>query len=246
MKYLYLLLNIGFVLFPLVFTFHSKIKFYRKWKYLLPAILIMAALFLIWDYLFTEWRIWTFNEDYITGIKFYGLPLEEILLYLCIPYSCLFIYETLIIYNVKNYLRRARLVSWVIITGLIVALFFTYNYLYTGVSFLLAIAYLFQLVVIHRVKWLGRFYMGYIASLVPFLIFNGALTALPVVIYNDTEIMGIRLLTVPLENLAHFFLVLLVTTALYERFHGRYKPIVDEDEAVIDHADIQAPDTLQQ
>lgn len=240
MKYLYLLLDIGSILFPMVFSFHPKIKFYKKWKYLFPAILIMAAVFLAWDYLFTEWGIWSFNDEYITGVKFFGLPLEEILFFFCIPYSCLFIYEALIVYNVKNYLQRARLISWVIIAVLVVVLFFNYGYMYTGVTFLLTVAYLLQLVVIHRAQWLGRFYMGYAISLIPFFIINGVLTAMPVVIYNNMENMGIRLFTIPVEDTVYMFLMLLLATALYERFQGRFKRVKREEKEAVN--EVQATD----
>lgn len=247
MKYLYLLLDIGLLLFPLVFSFHPKIRFYKKWKYLFPAILIMSVIFLGWDYLFTEWGIWSFNDEYITGVKFFGLPLEELLFFICLPYSCLFIYEALITYTVKNYLKRARLLSWLIIAGLAVTLFFNYDYLYTGATFLLTISYLFQLVVIHRAQWLGRFYMGFTASLVPFLIISGVLTAMPVVVYNSMENLGIRIFTIPVENVVYLFLELLLTTALYERFQGRFRRLKEKPAGeIIEETGSQEPEIQQQ
>jgi lycopene cyclase domain-containing protein len=39
--------------------------------------------------------VWSFNDQYITGIKFMGLPLEEILFFLTVPFSCMFIYACL-------------------------------------------------------------------------------------------------------------------------------------------------------
>jgi lycopene cyclase domain-containing protein len=245
MKYLYLLLNIGLVLFPLVFSFNQKIRFYTKWKYLLSAMLITAVFFLAGDFLFVEWGIWRFNDAFITGIKLFGLPLEEIVFFFCLPYTCLFIYEILIIYNVKNYLQRARLITWLIIAGLGIALYFNHMYLYSGITLLLSTAYLFQMVVIHRVQWLGRFYAGYAAALIPFLIISWALTGLPIIIYNEAEIMGIRIITIPIENLLYLFFMMLLTTALYERFQGRFKCIKtdnEEDEEVVEEAGEQSPD----
>jgi lycopene cyclase domain-containing protein len=44
---------------------------------------------------------------------------------------------------------------------------------------------------------------GFLVSLFPFYIVNGILTAWPVVLYNNTQNMGIRIGTIPFED--HFY-----------------------------------------
>ena len=68
---------------------------------------------------------------------------------------------------------------------------------------------------------MGRFYLGYFVSLIPFLIMNGWLTGSfteePIVWYNDLHNMGIRIGTVPLEDSMYLLGYLLLVTMIYER-----------------------------
>lgn len=52
-----------------------------------------------------------------------------------------------------------------------------------------------------------------------FLLVNGILTALPVVIYNDMENIGLRIYTIPLEDNAYGLLMLLLNVSLMEYFY---------------------------
>lgn len=223
MKSLYLLVNIGALFFPFVLSFDKKVAFYKKWKYLFPAIILVAIFFLIWDYFFTAWNVWSFNEDYITGIKLLNLPIEEVLFFFTIPYACVFIYECLIAYFPKDYLKKWAILITIIIMVLdAILLAFNYGKLYTSVTLILLGAYLMQLLVVNRAQWLGRFYLAYIIALIPFLIVNGILTAKPVVIYNDMENLGIRIFSIPVEDTLYMMLLLLMNIALYERFQKRF------------------------
>jgi lycopene cyclase domain-containing protein len=85
---------------------------------------------------------------------------------------------------------------------------------------------------IERVNYLGRFFVGYFFSLIPFLIVNGILTSKPVVIYNNEENSGVRifidgLANIPIEDMAYCMLLLLLNVALYERFEKRNKREID-------------------
>ena len=93
MQWLYFILLGGSVLFPLAWSFERRVTYYKKWKYLFPSIFLTAFFFLVWDELFTRRDIWGFNDTYITGLKLGSLPLEEILFFVIIPFSCVFIYE---------------------------------------------------------------------------------------------------------------------------------------------------------
>lgn len=225
MNYTYLLINLGVILFPLILSFDKKVHFVSKWKFVLPAILVTGVFFLIWDLLFVKLNVWSFNPNYIIGIKFFGLPIEEILFFLTVPYACIFIYECLNAYFPANDLQKYSLAVSNLLLGICIAFwFFGYNRWYTVINFG------FLLVVLgyveyknHKLRFMYKFYRAYLVALIPFYIVNGFLTAIPVVIYNDAENTGIRIGTIPFED--HFYLMslLLMNIYLYEIFKSRDK-----------------------
>ncbi|MBC7418810.1 MAG: lycopene cyclase domain-containing protein [Pedobacter sp.] len=225
MTYTYLLLNLGVIFFPLVLSFDKKVHFFSKWKFVLPAISLTGVVFLIWDLLFVKLNVWSFNPDYIIGIKFFGLPLEEILFFLTVPYACIFIYECLNAYFPANHLQKYSLVLSNLLLGICIAfLYFGYNRWYTVINFgflLLVLGYVEYLN--HNLRFMYKFYRAYLVALIPFYVVNGFLTAIPVVIYNNAENIGIRIGTIPFED--HFYLMalLLMNIYLYELFKNRAK-----------------------
>ncbi|HET9486859.1 MAG TPA: lycopene cyclase domain-containing protein, partial [Chryseosolibacter sp.] len=70
--------------------------------------------------------------------------------------------------------------------------------------------------------FMGRFYFAFGVILIPFFIVNGILTGSfidePVVWYNNTENLGIRLGTVPLEDVVYGMLMLLVPITIWEKW----------------------------
>jgi len=95
MKGLYLLINAAVLLPPLALSFDRKVHFAAGWRAFVPAILLVAAAFVAWDTWFTAKGIWGFNPDYLIGWHLAGLPLEEILFFLCIPYASVFTHAVL-------------------------------------------------------------------------------------------------------------------------------------------------------
>lgn len=223
MNYTYLLINIAVIFFPLILSFDKKVHFFSKWRFVFPAILLTGLLFLIWDMLFTKLNVWSFNPAYIIGVNLYGLPLEEILFFLTVPYACVFIYECLNVYFPKNALQKYSLSLSNLILGLCIAiLFFGYTKWYTLINFgfLMVVLYFVEYVNV-KLRFMYRFFRAYLVSLIPFYIVNGFLTAIPVVMYNDKENIGFRVGTIPFED--HFYLMslLLLNIYFYEKFKSR-------------------------
>lgn len=222
MNYLYLIINFGSVIIPLIFSFHPKLSFYKKWAQAWPAILIVALAFIAWDIEFTKRGIWGFNEKYLSGIYIANLPLEEVLFFICIPYACLFTYHCLKLLIKNNYIENY--INTITITLILLLAIFAFVYCdkaYTSLTFFL-LCLLLLFLFIKKNKWLGLFYISYLVLLIPFFVVNGILTGTmlsePIVWYNNHENMNIRILTIPLEDFFYGKLMILSNVFLFETF----------------------------
>ena len=216
MKYTYLLINFFSFIFPFLLSFERKVHFKQYWKHMLPGWLFTAAVFIIWDHFFTKWGIWSFNPEYILGIYWLGLPLEECLFFLTIPYACVFSYQVFNYYIEEDLLAPAVPVLNVLVpAALFVTAFYYYDKAYTFSACLFAGLFL-TFLIYKKAGFLGKFYLMYAGSYIMFLLVNGILTALPVVIYNDMENSGLRIYTIPMEDHAYGFLMLIMNVSFLE------------------------------
>nr|WP_255481250.1 lycopene cyclase domain-containing protein [Pontibacter sp. Tf4] len=92
---------------------------------------------------------------------------------------------------------------------------------YTSITFMLLAIMLLVHLRYFGTKYLGRFFLAYIVHLVPFLLVNGVLTYLPVVWYNNNYNLGLRLVSIPVEDTMYSMLMLLLTISLYEGLRQR-------------------------
>ncbi len=219
-KYLYLLVDTFCVIFPAIFSFHKRIAFYRQWRYFFVPCVITATLFVAWDVIFTARGIWSFNPRYVVGLYLWRLPIEEYLFFLCIPYACVFTY-----YSITNFFsiaqpgRRLIVFTWGFSILLFVAALLFYSKLYTSVTFTVLGATL-AVLAYKKAPFLKGFYISYCIILLPFYISNGVLTGLvtpePVVMYNNEYNLGIRTLTIPIEDIFYGMAMLLLNVAGFE------------------------------
>lgn len=224
-NFTYLIILAASLAAPLILSFDKKVQYYKNLKYILPAILVSAAIFLVWDIKFTAAQVWSFNPEYTIGKEFKGLPIEEWLFFIVIPYSCVFIYEVLKFYFPKQeYANPFLAFSLLLIVGFALISYFFRHQAYTFLTFLFSAVYLGYTVFRNRFKQhITKFYFSYFVSLVPLLIVNGILTSLPVVKYNTACILNIRILNIPVEDFSYFFLMLLMVTTIYENLkESRY------------------------
>lgn len=219
MKYTYLLVNFFSFIFPFFLSFERRVNFKQYWKYLIPGWFFTALLFIIWDHYFTKWGIWSFNPKYVLGIYWYGLPLEEWLFFLTIPYACVFSYQVFNYYIPKDILAPyLNTINSVLITTLFGTAFYNYDKAYTFSACFFSGFYV-SFLIYKKAFFLSRFYVSFAGSYIMFLLVNGILTALPVVIYNDMENIGLRIYTIPLEDNAYGLLMLLLNVSLMEYFY---------------------------
>jgi lycopene cyclase domain-containing protein len=226
--YLYLAIDIGSFIVPFIFSFYPKINFSKKFKYVLPGIAITAILFIAWDIAFTAMGVWGFNPDYVTGIYFFNLPLEEVLFFFCVPYACFFTYFALKNLIETDYLYpHHEIISSILIFALLLTGGYFMNKAYTGVTFMLTAMFLAYQMLKLRPRYMGRFYFAFAILLIPFLIVNGILTGAvtdqPVVWYNDKENLGIRLATIPLEDTFYGMLMILLSITIAEELENKFE-----------------------
>ncbi|SDM74397.1 lycopene cyclase domain-containing protein [Daejeonella rubra] len=224
MKFAYLLINFLTIFFPIILSFDKRVQFFKSWKFIFPGLFITGLLFLLWDYIFTVYGVWSFNPEYIIGFYILNLPLEEILFFVTVPFACIFVYECLNFYVRKDLLQRfSAYISYVLIGLSVLMLFLFYDRVYTLITFGLLAAVLIVAEFVIKSSILSRFYLAYLVSLLPFYIVNGILTSIPIVMYNDAENMAFRVGTIPLEDHFYSMSMLLINILLFEYFRKKGK-----------------------
>ncbi len=234
MKYTYLLVNFFTVIVPVLFSFHPKIKFHKYFIPFIKANLCTSLLFIIWDIIFTKKGIWSFNPDYILGLNLYNLPIEEVLFFTCIPFACLFTFHCFRLFFKLKWNEKAENIFVPTFALLLLVMgVFCWQQAYTATTFISTSILLIVLKYYFKVSWLAAFFSVYPFLLIPFFIVNGILTGTglehPVVLYNNEENLGIRLLTIPVEDVIYGMELLLLNIFMYERFkkEGDYNKAVE-------------------
>lgn len=225
MKFTYLLIDFFTLLFPLLFSFHPRLNFFKTWNALFPSIFFSALPFLAFDIYFTHLKVWGFNPRYISGYFIANLPVEEIAFFFCIPYACLFTYHCLKQFlPIRSTIENSQVVSVFLLCGSVVMTYMFRERAYTSFAFISMASLIFIAQYILRVAWLWRFYFTYLVLLLPFFIVNGLLTGTgpdkPVVWYNSLQIVGLRLLTIPMEDIFYGLDLILLNLILYYVFEG--------------------------
>lgn len=223
---LYFLLMVGTLLGPFALSFDKKVHFYTRWRSLFLSTFTIAVLYILWDELYTEIGVWGFNPEYLQGIYLGHLPLEEICFFLFVPYACIFVYACLKAYFPKVQLARfSQGFAYVFGVVSLAMAFLYYDNLYTGVATLLAFLLTVYFYFIKKVKWYADFIFTFLVVQIPFFFVNGALTGMftpkPIVWYNEAEIIGLRWVSIPLEDTFYNYGFLILVFSVYQYFESR-------------------------
>ena len=220
MKYAYLLIHLFTIAYPLAQSFEKRIHFVDNWKYIFQALIPTSITFILWDCWFTSLNVWKFNPEYLIGFYIANLPIEECMFFFVAPFSSIFIYEVLNYFVKKDILGRYAVKIALALAALSASIaVLNYSKIYPLILFSLLCVCLLIHALILKADYLGRFFLSFVVVIIPFLIVNGLLTSLPVVIYNDEKTLGIKILsTIPLEDLFYGLLLLLINITLYEWF----------------------------
>jgi lycopene cyclase domain-containing protein len=210
---------------PLLFSI-IYIDFIRNWRNFIISTSVIAILFLIWDAYFTKIGVWGFEEKYCLGIEILKMPIEEWLFFFVIPFCSLFTHFAFYYkFPYKAIKKNATvLITIVLILTSVFLIANNYSKAYTLVNYcFLLISLLVGL--IFNIRLLQQFYLSFLIILIPFFIVNGVLTGIatdiPIVWYNNDENLGIRLATIPIEDLGYAFSMLFLNLFLFEKLNKK-------------------------
>ena len=235
MKGAYLFINLAVISIPFLFSWHPKWKFYSTWKAFWPACLLTAAPFLVWDVWFASSGVWGFNPDYLLGPHLLGLPLEEWLFFVCIPYSCVF---TFFVLSKRPVQARPfmRVIIGVLLAVSLTTMIAFNDRLYTLICSAGLSVWLMWMIV-NSPTWLPTLMKSLALLSIPFVLTNGLLTGLDfwtypilnlipdtvspsIVWYNNLENMGLRLWSIPLDDFFYATLLIGGNVTMYEFFRS--------------------------
>ncbi len=216
---LYVLLDLLILAAPLALSFDRRVRYVRLWPQALMSSLLILTVYGVWDAWMASRGDWAFNPGYAGHARWFWLPPGEYLFFLAVPFSCLFIYEVVRAYLPEKQ-RRVHPAWWLppitVLLGLAV-LFRQQNYTST-VLISVAVFLVYAAVLLPELLGSRHFWLALLASYLPFLVFNGLLTALPVVLYNPRAIWGARVYSIPLEDFLFSFSMLGFSVLSYRLF----------------------------
>ena len=142
----------------------------------------------------------------------------------------MFIYECIRCYfpKLSNYIWADKLL-WMVALVLFVVGLLHLEKAYTAYTFIFNALFI-GIVFVFKKTFKGfdaiSFLVSYFIIIIPFLIVNGFLTAIPVVSYNDAENLGIRIFSflphpfnnIPFEDIFYGMLLIIMNVAIYEKF----------------------------
>jgi lycopene cyclase domain-containing protein len=204
-------------------SFDKRILFNRHFGAFIKSAILVSIPFISWDVWFTGEGVWWFNTDYTLGIVVAGLPIEEWLFFICIPFSCVFTYfcfdKFFKLEWISGFNNSIVFVS-VIICSVMALLHF--DKIYTSVTAIATITTLTFLHFIARAEWIGKASLVFTVLMLGFFPVNGVLTGTgletPIVNYNHGDFLGIRILTIPVEDAVYGYTQFLLVLYFFNRF----------------------------
>lgn len=184
---------------------------------------MVAIPFILWDAWFTQIGVWWFNDKYLLGIRLLGLPLEELLFFICIPFSCMFTYFCLTkFFNLKWNQNIEKYFTVISIVILLVLALLNWDKIYTWLTFLLTAISMFYLKFIAKSDWIGKASFVYAILMPGFFSVNGILTGTAleeaIVNYNPEDFLGTRMLTIPVEDTVYGYMMIIWNVYFFDRF----------------------------
>ncbi|MBK9270648.1 MAG: hypothetical protein IPM48_03555 [Saprospiraceae bacterium] len=200
--------------------FGESMYFYKKW---MISILMASIPFIIWDYFFSKMGIWGFNSKFITSFIPLGFPIEEVLWFPVIGICSLFVHELLLHYKpLKTEYNARRGMIFIGVAALVLSVF-NMDKMYTSLASLsvAGVVYLY---------WMKRFgalfilaIRSFVLLIIPMVLFDGYLTGMftaeGLVIYHPEEYLGLRIISIPVEDFLFGFSFILSIIWIQKIYH---------------------------
>ncbi len=219
---LYLLINLLSISVPFLVSFDKQIQLMKDWKSIIVSLFLAAIPFIVWDIYFTEQGFSGFNPTYLLGVYFFNLPIEEILFFVCIPFSCLF--TQISILKLRAFKLSESITTTIGILIIIICLFFLiFNIKQAYTSWvMLSVILTHGFAIRYYKELLSHFYITFLFMLIPFIMVNGVLTGFgipeEVVWYSNPQNSGIRFFTIPMEYFFYAYSLTLLNLMLFKFF----------------------------
>lgn len=215
----YFWLDLVIIAFPLVLSFDRRVGFVRRWPAALASAALVGVPYLAWDSLMSRNGAWGFADRWAGTLRLLWLPPGEYAFFLAVPFACIFVHEVVRAYVPEKTARTTRL-PWLITAAAIGAAAFLFRgRLYTS-TVLAATALFLVCAATLAPSALSRrsFWLSILVSYAPFLLANGLLTGLPVVTYGKEAILGLRVISIPVEDFLYSFSLLGFNLLAYGMF----------------------------
>lgn len=226
MAYTYSAILFFTVIICFIASYDERIYFNRHFREFLKSAIIVAIPFIAWDIWFTAKGVWWFNTDYTLGIVLAGLPIEEWLFFICIPFSCIFTYFCFEKFFRLEWLSGFNnLIVFISVIICSVMALLHYNKIYTLITAIATLTTLIYLHFIVRAEWIGKASLVFTVLMLGFLPVNGVLTGTglesPIVNYNPLDFLGVRILTIPIEDAVYGYTQFLLVLYFFKLFKKR-------------------------
>ena len=226
MAYTYSAILFFTVIICFIASYDKRIYFNRHFGEFLKSAIIVAIPFIAWDIWFTAKGVWWFKTDYTLGIVLAGLPIEEWLFFICIPFSCIFTY-----FCFEKFFRLGwlsgfnNLIVFISVVICSVMALLHYDKIYTLITAIATLTTLIYLHFIVRAEWIGKASLVFTVLMLGFLPVNGVLTGTglesPIVNYNPRDFLGVRILTIPIEDAVYGYTQFLLVLYFFKLFKKR-------------------------
>ncbi len=213
----YLLFDLLILAGPLALSLMPRHDFLPRAKSLAFATLAVAVPFIAWDSAVAGAH-WWFDARYTLGVKLFGLPIEEVLFFLAVPYACAFSWETLVGG------AKARVSLTPRVYGLPVLAFAAGIVTlasggpgYTGLTLIaLGTVGVLDHALGTALLRMPRFWAFTVLVNGFTAVFNSYLTWRPVVHYGESHQVGVRIGTIPIEDFGYGLALCTATVILYQ------------------------------